>query len=190
MGGVVTRAPSADWAGALASLRGESLGKVWRMRMTESILIAADIATVWPWVADPVAHAEWNPKIVSIGRDRNGPVVTGERFEMSARIGTGRDREKLSRVEVVRVVPPTTVTFRHESAGRDGSGVIEDAYALEPEAGGTRLTQTVAVTISPWWAHLLVSFIARFGTSVDASPLENLKRCIERADAPPGAARR
>ena len=72
------------------------------MQLRESTVILADAASVWPFLADPVLQADWNPKLVSIERERSGPVRFGERFEVIYRMS---GRENHSRVEVTVARP-------------------------------------------------------------------------------------
>jgi uncharacterized protein YndB with AHSA1/START domain len=62
------------------------------MTLREKITIHAAPEAVWSLVADPARAAEWNPKIVSVGRDRSGPLQMGERFRVVYRM-SGRDTE-------------------------------------------------------------------------------------------------
>jgi uncharacterized protein YndB with AHSA1/START domain len=146
------------------------------MRRTESILIAAAPEVVWPLVADPVMHGDWNPKVVSVGRENAGVVTAGERFEIVARLN---DRDRTIRAEVTRVEAPTVVTFLHHRSGEDGASSAEESYTLTPEANGTRLTQTVTIAGLPWWADLIARFLSRLGTPMGPSPLATLRTLAE-----------
>ncbi len=52
------------------------------MRLRYSVIISADASAIWPFLADPVMQADGNPKVVSIERERSGPVRFNERFEV------------------------------------------------------------------------------------------------------------
>jgi uncharacterized protein YndB with AHSA1/START domain len=149
--------------------------------MRESVTIAADAQAVWPLVADPVEHARWNSKVVSIARDRNGPVTRGERFEMIYRM-SGRDNT--TRVEVSHCQPPRSVVFRHRTQWRGREQISEEKYEIEPlahGAKGVKLTQTLDVSRAvPWWASALIRFINRFGSRQGTSNLERLRDLVER----------
>ena len=158
------------------------------MRLRQSTFISADASAVWPLVADPVLQADWNPKVVSVGRERSGPVRAGERFEMIYRM-SGRENE--SRVEVAVAQPPFRVVFVHRVAGKAGEQVVEESYEISPRAsGGVEVVQTIDLTAAgiPWPIRLLIWFINRFGSSRRGEEpyLDRLKRLAEQEPAPAG----
>lgn len=149
------------------------------MRLRESTIIAADATAVWPLLADPLLQADWNPKIVSIERERAGPVRHGERFEMLYRMGA---RENLSRVEVTAVQPFERVVFVHRMQGTSGEQVVEEAYEISPHGQSVRLVQTVDLTRAgiPWVAAVVVWVIHRFGRNAEKAYLARLRTLAER----------
>lgn len=148
------------------------------MRLSESIDIRADASEVWPWVADPVRQADWNAKISSIGRERNGPVSRGERYEMSYRLGTN---ERLSHVEAIDVDRPRRVAFLHRSEHRGQSQESEEIYELVPRGDVTRVTMTIDLSRTgvPWPFRVIGWIIHRLGTHRGERPLAALKRRVE-----------
>ena len=148
------------------------------MRIRESTIISADAAAVWPFVADPVMQAEWNPKVVSIGRERSGPVRFGERFEMIYRMS---GRENQSRVEVTVARPPERVAFLHRVAGKSGEQIVEESYEISPHGDGVKVVQTIDLTRAgiAWPFRLLIWFINRFGFKTEESYLDRLRRLVE-----------
>src|SRR3954462_4138194 len=97
------------------------------MRLRESTIVAAEASDVWPFLADPVLQADWNPKVVSIDRERSGPVRLGERFEMIYRMS---GRENQSRVEVTIAQPAERVAFLHRVKGKFAEQIVEESYEI------------------------------------------------------------
>ena len=114
-----------------AAAAGEGLHVIPPMRIRESIVISADAATVWPFLADPVMQAEWNPKVVSIDRERSGPVRFGERFEMIYRMS---GRENHSRVEVT-VAQPSERVVRESSDSCSPKVFYSRCWAVLSDSG-------------------------------------------------------
>jgi uncharacterized protein YndB with AHSA1/START domain len=145
----------------------------------ESIDIAADAQAVWPLVADPAQHARWNEKVVSICRERKGPVTRGERFEMTYRVKGG---ESTTRVEVLECRPPHSVLFRHRTEWRGGEQISDEKYEIERIAHSVRLTQTIDFSQAlPGWAVVLLRIISRLGSKVGKSNLQGLRDLAEPA---------
>lgn len=154
------------------------------MKLRQSITIAADPAGVWPYLIDPVLQAAWNPKIVSIDRDVDGPVEIGDRFTMLYRM-SGKDN--LSQVEVTQVVPNERLVFQHRLALDKGEQQAEEIFELTPERNGTALTHTINLSDTgiPLPFRILIWLIMRFGKDVGPKYLETLKQMIESEIASP-----
>ena len=148
------------------------------MRLRQSILISADASAVWPFLADPVLQADWNPKVVSIDRDRPGPVRLGERFEMIYRM-SGRDN--LSRVEVTVAQPAQRVVFLHRVAGQSAERIVEESYEISPRGNDVKVVQTIDLSRAGirWPFRLLMWFITRLGRNTEQPYLDRLKRLVE-----------
>jgi uncharacterized protein YndB with AHSA1/START domain len=145
--------------------------------MRESVIIAADAQAVWPLIADPVEHARWNDKVISIGRERNGPVTRGERFEMIYRM---KGRDNTTRVEVTHCQRERCVVFRHRTGWRGHEQVSDEKYEIEPIAHGVRLTQTIDLSRAvPGWALALIWLINRFGSRRGTSNLQRLSSLVQ-----------
>jgi hypothetical protein len=149
------------------------------MHLSESITISADAITVWPYLADPVLQADWNPKIVSVERDRSGPVRFGERFETIYRM-SGRDN--LTRVEVTVAQPSERVVFVHRMPGKTKDLVVEESYHLTAVGDGVKVVQMIDLSRAgiPWPFRVLMWLIHRFGWSTEEPYLERLRRLVER----------
>jgi hypothetical protein len=152
------------------------------MRLRESVIIAADALTVWPFLADPVLQADWNPKVVSIDRERSGPVQCGERFEMIYRMS---GRENQSRVEVTVVEPAKRVVFLHHTTWKSQDQIVEESYEISLHGNGVKVIQAIDLRRAgiPWPFRLLIWSIHRFGWSAEEPYLDRLKRLVERPAA-------
>lgn len=152
------------------------------MRLRESTLISADASAVWPFLADPVLHANWNPKVVSIDRDRSGAVRSGERFEMLYQM-SGRERQ--NRVEVAVAEPPHRVAFRHLTATRSTEEIVDESYEILPCAAGVKVVRTIDLSRAgiSWPVRMLIWFFHRFGSHAEEPYLHRLKRLVEQPTA-------
>jgi len=152
------------------------------MILRDSILIAADAAIVWPWVADPSRHAQWNHHVVSVDRRREGPVHFQERFDMVYRLSAS---ERLSHVEVTECEPNEKVAFSHrivdERNGRRTEQYVVEHYTLTPQRGGVLVKQSVDLSRAgvPWWFNVLARLIRVFGERSGPDLLGTLKRLAE-----------
>ncbi len=146
--------------------------------MRSRITIDAPPERVWMFVADPVMESAWNPKIVAIDRDAEGPVRTGERFEMEfVMSGTGSRCE----AEALEASPPGLLVYRYRMLDERLEGSVDIRYTLEPKGDGTRLVQSIdmrGMGIS-WPVRALIWFVTRFGTPVGKPYLEELKGQVE-----------
>lgn len=148
------------------------------MRLHQTILISADASVVWPYLADPLLQADWNPKVVSIDRERFGPVRFGERFEMIYRMS---GRENQSRVEVTVAQPPARVVFLHRVVWKSSEQTVEECYEIVSRGSGVKVVQTIDLARAgiPWPFRLLIWFINRFGWNTEEPYLDRLKRLVE-----------
>jgi hypothetical protein len=148
------------------------------MQLRESVIIAADASAVWPFLADPVLQADWNPKIVSIAREQSGPVRFGERFEMIYRM-SGRERQ--SRVEITDLQPTQRLTFLHRHTWKSSEQIVQESYEISPTGDGVKVVQTIDLSQTgiPWPFRLLIGFIHRFGWNAQEPYLHRLKRLVE-----------
>jgi hypothetical protein len=153
------------------------------MRLRQSTIISANASAVWPFLADPVLQADWNPKVVSIDRERSGPVRLGERFDMIYRMS---GREHQSRVQVRVAQPARHVVFLHRVAGKSSEQIVEESYEIVTRDDGVRVVQTIDLTRAgiPWPFRLLVWFIGRFGRNAEEPYLDRLKRLVEQPEPP------
>ena len=150
--------------------------------MRSKITIDAPPEQVWLFVADPVMESAWNPKIVAIDRDAEGPVHAGERFEMEF-LMSGRGSR--CEAEAIQASPPSLLLYRYRMLDERHEGRVDIRYTLEPRGDGTLLVQSIDMSRMgiPWPVRALVWVVTRFGTPVGKPYLEELKSQVEAIDA-------
>jgi uncharacterized protein YndB with AHSA1/START domain len=101
-----------------------------------SIDVAASPADVWALVSDLTRTGEWSPECVGVDVLDSGPIAAGSRF-----VGHNQQGSRTWDMHGVvdRVVPEREFAFHTE---RDGQVRTRWAYRLEPQDGGTRLTES------------------------------------------------
>ncbi|MDY7092650.1 MAG: SRPBCC family protein [Acidobacteriota bacterium] len=157
------------------------------MKLRFEVRIAAPPQRVWPWVADPLRMARWNPKLVAIDRAASGELQAGEEYELIYRM-SGRDTELRARVELAK--PPVELAIRlWDEAGPHERPTVE-SYRLEARGDGTRLRQEIDLSRTgiPWPARLLMALLSRWGRPRDEPYLERLRRLVEEPQDPPNPA--
>lgn len=149
-----------------------------RMQLTSSVRIAAPPDRVWPFVADPLLQAKWNPKLVSIDRDASGPVRQGESFGLIYRM-SGRDHD--SHVEIPESFFPERVTFAHSFARNGRTCKVTESYRITTVDRGTHVQQTLDMRNAgiPFPLRLLVWFLHRFGRDTEQACLDRLRELAE-----------
>lgn len=146
------------------------------MKIREKTTIDAEPSVVWPFVADPVGQAVWNPKLIAVDCESR-PVVLGQKFQAIYRM---RGRDNQSDVEVTDCQAPLRVTFRHRQQGTPG--FTDEGYELTQLLNGqTRLVQVIDFgnTSIPWFFQAIIWFISRFGWDAEEPYLDRLKRIVE-----------
>jgi hypothetical protein len=147
------------------------------MTIRESVIISATATAIWPYLADPVRWADWNEKVVSIGRDRTGPVRLGERFELMARVTASNERK--ATITAVAVEQPTRATFKYEAVWKDKPQVFEESYTLEAHRQGVKVTKASHIPDAPRLFRVLCWIFKTFGMKARQRPLDALKRLVE-----------
>lgn len=148
------------------------------MLLKQQTTIHAEPHAVWGYLCDPVLQALWNPKVVSIDRDADGPVYEGERFEMMYRMSS---QEQLSRVRVAVFRPDEQLVFEHTTEIGQNTLVVTEAYDLKDVSSGTHLRQTIDMPTTgiPWPFRIVIWLVTRLGKDVQEPTLDTLKRIIE-----------
>lgn len=148
------------------------------MTLRERITIQAPPEAVWPWIADPVRVAEWNPKLVAIDRERAGPLRPGERFRDLFRLG-GRDRESVC--EVIDSREPSELVVRHRPVRWPEDRYVDERCRLHAAGAGTRFTQEIDLSHSgiARLLQLLMWVIHCTGMPVGKRHMESLKELVE-----------
>lgn len=142
------------------------------------VKIDAPAEIIWPFVADPIEMARWNPKLVAVDRSRDGPVTFGECYQIIYRMSS-KETEMEAMVE--RVDRPFHLTIRQRSDDWDESRYALESYTLTESADRTRLTQHVDLSHAgvPLPIRLLIRLMTRFGRATGKPYLEKLKELAE-----------
>lgn len=145
--------------------------------MRDRIVIKAAPERIWMLLADPARWGEWNPKFVSVRRNRSGPVVAGEQFSMVTRLKRG---ESPSEVLVREVMPLRRVSVKQLFTRRNRSRHVDVRLELSANEGGIEVTQTLDHTHAfGFILNFLIWAIHRLGKPVGIPPLERLKNLAE-----------
>ena len=146
------------------------------------IEIDAPTERVWPFVADPVLESGWNPKMVGIERDAEGPVRLGERFKIEY-VMSGKS--STCEAEVVECEAPMRLVYRYHLLDEKRPVSVLMNYDLQAKVGSTRLVQAIDLSSMgiPWPLRALIWFVTRFGKSVGMPYLEMLKQQVEDLEA-------
>jgi len=148
------------------------------MKLRQSTEIATTASEVWPYLADPLMQAEWNPKIVSIDRKASGLLRTGETFQMIYRMS---GKAHMSRVEITEARFVERLVLVHHISRKSTEQRVEESYEITPLENGVRIVQTLDLRQSgiPFPLRLLIGFIHRVGRDTEEPYLERLKQLAE-----------
>jgi uncharacterized protein YndB with AHSA1/START domain len=148
------------------------------MNIDDTTYIEASPATVWEVLKDPSLMPLWNSKIVACDILSDGEPRQGYRFKVHFK---WREKEQLSDAEFIEFDTCNTLTIRYEKGMLAPKGYVDESFILEPDEGGTVLTQRVNIRHSglPWWAKLLMKWISTGGYNVDKSMTEHIKELCE-----------
>lgn len=156
------------------------------MKLRDSAPVRAAPEQVWPYVADPALIPFWNPKLVEIDRQAEGPVTQGEAFSAGYRLHPKKPRKgsrkpELHEVEVTRCQPPCLVEYTHRMTHRGKPLQTSETYRVEPSGGGSRVYQEIHIGWGavPWWAAPLIWFISWFGKPVGETTMQALAQLVE-----------
>ncbi len=148
------------------------------MTISTRVTIDASPDAVWPFVADPILETTWNPKIIAVERDAEGPVRTGERFAIDFAMS---DAPTECEAEVVRSEAPRVLEYRYHIREAKKPTSLLVRYELSPGAQATTLVQTIDLSdmrINPV-LRSLIWFFTRSGKTVGMPYMEELKRQVE-----------
>ena len=148
------------------------------MKLRNRIVIAAGAQAIWPYIADPIQVSRWNPKLVSIDRDREGPVRDSERYRVIFQM---RGKERESEVVVVSQRPYSHLHIQYYEDLMNREQYVEETYDLQPVRDGTRLTQVIDMgrVKMPLLLRWLGQLILWFGKPVGPTHLEQLRQLVE-----------
>jgi uncharacterized protein YndB with AHSA1/START domain len=102
------------------------------VRIEHEIHIKRQPVDVFNFLSDPEKLAAWQPTTVAVRRQRQGPLVVGERFD---EVHKALGRELTSTVEVAACESPHLFALHIVS----GALPLDGRWELEPSESGTRL---------------------------------------------------
>jgi len=150
------------------------------MKFVETIQIPAPADVVWPFVNDPVRIAEWNSKLLSIDRQRSGPVSAGEEF--SILFGMGSGKQTLCRTVVTDLAFPERVTYDYRSMWKRFEQHTSETFQIEPTSAGVKVIHTVRFirTGIPWYWQVVIWLIKTLGKPTGEPFLQPLFSAVVR----------
>lgn len=143
------------------------------MRFTNTITINRPSDQVFAYLADLENLPHWNYAIEETRQVSAGPVAVGSRFRQVRSVPTRREES----LEVVELDPGRRLTVR----GTLNTFPAELEYSIEPDAGTTRLRNTVDLAVHGPLA-LVSPLVARQIKASVAANLTVLKTTLERGN--------
>jgi uncharacterized membrane protein len=143
------------------------------MRFTNTITINRPSDQVFAYLADLENLPHWNYAIEETRQVSAGPVAVGSRFRQVRSVPTRREES----LEVVELDPGRRLTVR----GTLNTIPAELEYSIEPDAGTTRLRNTVDLAVHGPLA-LVSPLVARQIKASVAANLTVLKTILERGN--------
>ena len=158
-----------------------------RVKLKESIIIAATTDIVWKHLADPNTWRHWNTKVKVVRRDRSGELDRSEQFSAQLRI---QKREVASQIAVAKCTKGAKLELVQNFEDSQGRRMVRVKFRLTSVSQGTRVSQEVDLGRSgvSLLSRTLIVVLHKLGRAEEVSPLENLKRLIEGLVENPGVA--
>ena len=152
-------------------------GKI-RVKLKESIIIAATTDTVWKHLADPNTWRHWNTKVKVVRRDRSGELDRSEQFSAQLRI---QKREVASQIAVSKCTKGAKLELVQNFEDSKGRRMVRVKFRLTSVRQGTRVSQEVDLGRSgvSLLSRTLIVVLHKLGKAEEVSPLEKLKLLIE-----------
>lgn len=152
-----------------------------RVKLKDSIIIAAAPETVWRHLADPTTWDQWNTRVKVVRRDRSGELKSSEQFSAQLRI---RDRQVASQIAVARCQKGVRLELVQNFDDPQRRRMVRVKFRLSASRGGTRVSQEVDLGRSgvPLLVRTFIVVLHKLGKSDEMSPLENLKRLVEKVE--------
>lgn len=120
---------------------------------------------VFPWLLDEDKVPQWTSDLQSYSV--SGPLGEGARATQTLSVAGGLKLD----MDIVRYDPPRGAQTRFETNGVK----VESAYVLEPNGGGTKLTQTLEAKASGLSARMLIPIVQGRLEKKLAEDLERLR---------------
>ena len=153
------------------------------IKAEKSIVIERPVEDVFAYVGDQTNAVHWQAGLVEVRRLTDGPIGVGTRHTI---VRTFMGRRLAVDNEYVAFEPGRRIAFRTTS----GPMPLEASYLVEPVAGGTRVTSTIAMEASGFLALAEPLIAAGLRREMDAA-FRELKRLLEapvQAGSPEAAA--
>jgi uncharacterized protein YndB with AHSA1/START domain len=141
------------------------------IRAEKSTVIRRSVEDVFAYIGDQTNAVHWQAGIVEVRRLTDGPSGLGTRHKI-VRTFVGRRLEVEN--EYVAFEPGRRIVFRTTS----GPMLLEASYLVEPVAGGTRVTSTIAMEASGFVSLAQPLIAASLRREMDAASRE-LRRLME-----------
>ena len=119
---------------------------------SHSVAIAREPVEVFPWLLEEDRVPRWTGGLESYRLSGEGPVREGSRVRQVVEVSGRRIDVEL---EVTRHAPPHAAESRFSTNGID----VVSTYRLEPDAGGTRLTQSLEAKPTSFSGRLLLPVV-------------------------------
>lgn len=153
------------------------------IRTEKTIVIRRSVEDVFAYVGDQANAVHWQAGLVEVQRLTDGPTGVGTRHRI---VRTFMGRRLAVENEYIAFEPGRRVVFRTTS----GPMPLEASYAVEPTAGGARVTSTIAMDASRFLSLAEPLIAVGLRREMDAA-FRELKRLLEapvQAGSPEAAA--
>jgi len=141
------------------------------IRAEKSTVIGRSAEDVFAYVGDQTNAVHWQAGIVEVHRLTDGPSGLGTRHRI---VRTFMGRRLAVENEYVAFEPGRRIAFRTTS----GPMPLEASYLVEPVAGGTRVTSTIAMEASGFVSIAEPLIAVGLRREMDAA-FKELKRLME-----------
>jgi uncharacterized protein YndB with AHSA1/START domain len=121
-------------------------------RFSHTIEVSQPPEAVFPWLLEEDKVPRWTGYLESYEQLTGGPVGQGSRMRETIELSGSRVTFEL---EVVQYDPPRAAESRFSTNGVE----VVNLYALEPTAGGTRVTQSLDAKPASFGARMLIPIV-------------------------------
>jgi hypothetical protein len=157
------------------------------MRFREEVFVDATPDRVWELIADPLAHGQWNPRVVATEVVSSGVPALGSRYRVTYQMSGKRFEYD---ADVVEFSPLTRWAARFEARnqgdGRDFRRFMTESYSVIPHGPRVQVVHDVDVDFSGvnFCVRALIWLIQRTGHPVERTILQGLAEIAEATPSP------